>query len=76
MYTHVLTISYVNYIFQGFIHLVKEWNPKLYNISAVINAVLEHVLNCEIDKNIYLEALALLYSYENKYDKSLKMYLK
>ncbi|KAJ8982241.1 hypothetical protein NQ317_013543 [Molorchus minor] len=54
----------------------KKWDPGLYNIAAVINAVLEHLLNCEIDKNVYLEALAILYSYEKKYDKSLSMYLK
>lgn len=62
--------------FKGFLNLVKEWNPGLYNIAAVINAVLEHLLNCEMDKNIYLEALAILYSYEKKYDRSLSMYLK
>lgn len=61
---------------QGFLNLVKEWNSQLYNVCAVINAVLEHVLNCDVDKNLYLEALAILYSYEKKYDKSLSMYLK
>lgn len=61
---------------KGFLNLVKEWNPQLYNTSAVINAVLEHLLITDIDKNIYLEALAMLYSYEKKYDKSLSMYLK
>lgn len=61
---------------QGFLNLVKEWSPDLYNTSAVINAVLEHLLICDSDKEIYLESLALLYSYEKKYDKSLSMYLK
>lgn len=56
--------------------LVKEWNPALYNTNAVINAVLEHLLISDTDKSIYLEALAMLYSYEKKYDKSLAMYLK
>ncbi|CAH0548772.1 unnamed protein product [Brassicogethes aeneus] len=60
----------------GFLNLVKEWNSGLYNICAVINAVLEHLLNCETDNNVYLEALAILYSYEKRYDKSLSMYLK
>ncbi|XP_017786733.1 PREDICTED: vacuolar protein sorting-associated protein 41 homolog [Nicrophorus vespilloides] len=59
----------------GFLKLVKEWNHQLYNTSAMINAVLEHLLICEIDKNLYLEALACLYSYERQYDKSLSMYL-
>lgn len=61
---------------QGFLNLVKEWDPRLYNVVAVINAVLEHLLICDTDKNMYLEALAILYSYEQKYDKSLSMYLK
>ncbi|XP_015836358.1 vacuolar protein sorting-associated protein 41 homolog isoform X2 [Tribolium castaneum] len=61
---------------QGFLNLVKEWNPSLYNVSAVINAVLEHLLVCEVDKNLYLEALAILYSFLKRYDKSLSMYLK
>jgi hypothetical protein len=61
---------------QGFLNLVKEWNPNLYNVSAVINAVLEHLLVCEVDKNLYLEALAILYSFLKRYDKSLSMYLK
>ncbi|XP_045469262.1 vacuolar protein sorting-associated protein 41 homolog [Harmonia axyridis] len=61
---------------QGFLNLVKEWDPRLYNVVAVINAVLEHLLICDTDKSMYLEALAILYSYEQKYDKSLSMYLK
>lgn len=61
---------------QGFLNLVKEWSPELYNTSAVINAVLEHLLICDNDKDIYVESLAMLYSYERKYDKSLSMYLK
>lgn len=60
----------------GFLRLVKEWGPDLYNTCAVINAVLEHLLVCDNDKEVYLESLAMLYSYEKKYDKSLSMYLK
>ncbi|XP_025830960.1 vacuolar protein sorting-associated protein 41 homolog [Agrilus planipennis] len=61
---------------KGFLNLVKEWNPQLYNTYAVINAVLERLLVSDYEKEIYLEALAMLYSYERKYDKSLSMYLK
>ncbi|KAL0840814.1 hypothetical protein ABMA28_014624 [Loxostege sticticalis] len=66
----------------GFLKLIKEWNPELYKISVIIKTVLEHVLwltetNApEVDKNIYLEALALLYCYQKKYDKALTTYLK
>ncbi|CAH1107551.1 unnamed protein product [Psylliodes chrysocephalus] len=72
----MILYEYLKLEAQGFLNLVKEWNSGLYNIAAVINAVLEHLLNCEVDKNLYLEALAILYSYEKKYDKSLSMYLK
>ncbi|XP_060533869.1 vacuolar protein sorting-associated protein 41 homolog [Cylas formicarius] len=72
----MILYEYLKLDAQGFLQLVKEWNPGLYNVYAVINAVLEHLLNCENDKNIYLEALAKLYSYEKKYDKSLSLYLK
>ncbi|XP_030754784.1 vacuolar protein sorting-associated protein 41 homolog [Sitophilus oryzae] len=61
---------------EGFLQLLKEWHHNLYNVCAVINAVLEHLLNCDSNKTVYLEALAILYSYEKKYDKSLSMYLK
>ncbi|XP_050502655.1 vacuolar protein sorting-associated protein 41 homolog [Diabrotica virgifera virgifera] len=72
----MILYEYLKLDAHGFLNLVKEWDSGLYNIAAVINAVLEHLLNCEIDKNLYLEALAILYSYEKKYDKSLSMYLK
>lgn len=58
----------------GFLNLIKEWQPTLYNTSAVINAVHEHF--SERDKDVLLEALAILYSYERKYEKALAMYLK
>lgn len=54
--------------------LIKEWDPSLYNTSAVINAV--HEQFNDRDANILLESLALLYSYEHKYEKSLTMYLR
>lgn len=60
---------------QGFLDIVKEWSPDLYNVSAVVNAVLEHLL-VNSNSNVLLEALAILYSYCGKYDKSLAMYLK
>lgn len=60
---------------EGFLDIVKEWSPDLYNVSAVVNAVLEHLL-VNSNSNVLLEALAILYSYCGKYDKSLAMYLK
>lgn len=72
----MILYEYLKLDSQGFLNLVKKWDSGLYNICAVINAVLEHLLNCENDKSTYLEALAILYSYEKRYDKSLSMYLK
>lgn len=58
----------------GFLALIKEWPPSLYNTAAVINAIHDHFE--KKDKNILLEALAILYSHEREYDKALTMYLK
>lgn len=62
---------------EGFLKMVKEWSPTLYNVPAVVNATLEHVLVSEENfKPVLLEALAILYSHDGKYDKALAMYLK
>lgn len=59
----------------GFLRLVQEWNPALYKTGVIIKGVLEHLLTTEVDKSVYLEALALLYCYQKKYDKALNTYL-
>lgn len=63
---------------RGFLALVHEWRePGLYNIAAVINAVLEHLLVTDSEeKTILMEALAVLYGNDGRYDKALAMYLK
>lgn len=66
--------EYLTLDVKGFLSLIKEWEPSLYNTSAVINAI--HDNFDESVKDILLEALAILYSYEKKYDKALSMYLK
>lgn len=58
----------------GFLNLIKEWPPSLYNTSAVINAIHDNFDQKESVK--LLESLAILYSHEQKYDKALAMYLK
>ncbi|XP_031367642.1 vacuolar protein sorting-associated protein 41 homolog isoform X1 [Apis dorsata] len=60
----------------GFLQLVKEWSPKLYKVAAVVNGVLEHLLIHNQRQNVLLEALAILYIHDEKYDKALAMYLK
>ncbi|XP_065201572.1 vacuolar protein sorting-associated protein 41 homolog [Planococcus citri] len=61
---------------ENFLKILKEWPPKLYNIHAVINAVLERVVNDSNYKQTLLEALAILYTHSEQYDKALNMYLK
>ncbi|XP_014371790.1 vacuolar protein sorting-associated protein 41 homolog [Papilio machaon] len=60
---------------QGFLKLVKDWNPSLYRTGVIINWVLEHLLTTKVDNSVYLEALALLYCYQKKFDKALTTYL-
>lgn len=55
--------------------MVKEWSPTLYNVPAIVNAVLAHLV-IDSDNTLLLEALAILYTHEKKYDKALAMYLK
>lgn len=63
---------------KGFLSLVREWRePGLYNTAAVTNAVLECLMVTDTeDKPVLLEALAVLYGYNGRYDKALSMYLK
>lgn len=66
--------EYLKFDKPGFLMLVKEWQPSLYNPAAVINVVHDH-----FDKKakiVLLEALAILYSHEGDYDKAVSMYLK
>jgi hypothetical protein len=60
----------------GFLELVKEWSPSLYTVAAVVNGVLEHLLIHNQRQNVLLEALAILYIHDGKYDKALAMYMK
>lgn len=66
--------EYLKFDRLGFLALIKEWPPNLYNTTAVINAIHDHF--DKKDKNILLESLAILYSHEQEYDKALTMYLK
>lgn len=66
--------EYLHFDKEGFLRLIKEWQPHLYNTAAVINAI--HGNFEKKDKIILLEALAILYSHEREYDKALTMYIK
>ncbi|XP_012273995.1 vacuolar protein sorting-associated protein 41 homolog [Orussus abietinus] len=71
----MVLFEYLNMDPEGFLHLVKEWSPKLYNVAAIVNGVIDHIIQ-NPHQTALLEALAILYSHEGKYDKALAMYLK
>lgn len=60
---------------QGFLQVVQEWPAHLYNVSYIINAVLE-TLARNTNNMTLLQALAHLYSNIDKHDKALAIYLK
>lgn len=85
----LILYEYLNSDAQGFLNVVKEWNPILYRTGVIIKGVIEKLTNDVLTKNvnkktkelttqnnIYLEALALLYCYQKQYDKALTTYLK
>ncbi|XP_072932333.1 vacuolar protein sorting-associated protein 41 homolog [Epargyreus clarus] len=77
--SHIYELIFYEYLRvdpQGFLKLVTEWDPALYKTGVIVKKVLEHLLTTKVDQNIYLEALALLYCYQKKYDKALTTYLK
>lgn len=63
---------------EAFLCLVRDWAPppELYNVTAIIGAVIDHLLVCQPDNRFLLQSLADLYSYQRKYGKALAMYLK
>lgn len=70
----MVLFEYLNLDVKGFIELIREWPPTLYNTSALIKAIHD---NFELkESGILLESLAILYTHEKKYDKALEMYLK
>ena len=60
---------------EGFLKYVRQWPCDLYNLSAVVNVVIEELL-AQPDNQTLLRALATLYTYQRKYDKAMAMYLK
>ena len=60
---------------EGFLKFVRLWPADLYNLSVVVNVVIERLL-AEPDNQTLLRALATLYTYQRKYDKAMAMYLK
>ncbi|KAH8262946.1 hypothetical protein KR044_002288, partial [Drosophila immigrans] len=66
--------EFLKFDVNGFLNLVKEWPPQLYDGLAVINAIHDNFR--KQNANELLESLALLYSYQGDYESALRMYLK
>eukprot|EP00092_Neocalanus_flemingeri_P033946 GFUD01036912.1.p1 GENE.GFUD01036912.1~~GFUD01036912.1.p1 ORF type:complete len:874 (+),score=241.55 GFUD01036912.1:57-2678(+) len=60
---------------EGFLNFIRLWSSDLYNLSAVVNVVIEQLL-IQPDNATLLRSLATLYSFQRKYDKAMAMYLK
>ncbi|XP_035706233.1 vacuolar protein sorting-associated protein 41 homolog isoform X2 [Folsomia candida] len=62
----------------AFLGLIREWNPppELFNVTTIINAVVDHLIIYDPENRFLLQALADLYSYQKKFGKALAMYLK
>lgn len=63
---------------ESFLGLVREWAPppELYNVTSIVNAVVDHLIIYDPENRFLLQALADLYSYQKKFGKALAMYLK
>lgn len=70
----MVLFEYLSLDINGFLQLIKEWQPNLYDCMAVINAIHSHFR--KDFSNELLEALARLHLYNKDYENALKTYLK
>lgn len=63
------------FFLQGFERLIHDWSGQLYDIQAVVNAVLDRI---DRDRNnrLLLHCLADLYTQDKRFDKALGIYLR
>uniref|UniRef100_A0A8C1B5P6 Vacuolar protein sorting-associated protein 41 homolog n=1 Tax=Cyprinus carpio carpio TaxID=630221 RepID=A0A8C1B5P6_CYPCA len=61
--------------YEGFATLIREWPGELYNNMAIVQAVNEH-LKKDPTNSMLLTTLAELYTYDQRYDRALEIYLK
>ncbi|XP_069469381.1 vacuolar protein sorting-associated protein 41 homolog isoform X2 [Ambystoma mexicanum] len=59
---------------EGFSTLIKEWPGDLYNNKAIVQAV-QDILKKDPLNSTLLKTLAELYTYDQRYDKALEIYL-
>lgn len=70
--------EYLQFDTAGFLELIVEWPPMLYDTAVIINAIKLHLkahLNAD-GARVLLEALAIVYTHENKLEDALMTYLK
>ncbi|KAG7524880.1 vacuolar protein sorting-associated protein 41-like [Solea senegalensis] len=61
--------------YEGFATLVREWPGELYNNMAIVQAVNDHLKRDPANSTL-LTTLAELYTYDQRYDRALEIYLK
>ncbi|KAG7231171.1 hypothetical protein INR49_012002 [Caranx melampygus] len=60
---------------KGFATLIREWPGELYNNMAIVQAVTDH-LKRDPTNSTLLTTLAELYTYDQRYDRALEIYLR
>nr|XP_033786133.1 vacuolar protein sorting-associated protein 41 homolog [Geotrypetes seraphini] len=60
--------------YEGFSTLIREWPGDLYNNMTIVQAVLDH-LKKDPQNRTLLKTLAELYTYDQRYDRALEIYL-
>uniref|UniRef100_A0A665WJ15 Vacuolar protein sorting-associated protein 41 homolog n=1 Tax=Echeneis naucrates TaxID=173247 RepID=A0A665WJ15_ECHNA len=61
--------------YEGFATLIREWPGELYNNMAIVQAVTDH-LKKDPTNSTLLTTLAELYTYDQRYDRALEIYLR
>uniref|UniRef100_A0AAR2L1P8 Vacuolar protein sorting-associated protein 41 homolog n=1 Tax=Pygocentrus nattereri TaxID=42514 RepID=A0AAR2L1P8_PYGNA len=61
--------------YEGFATLIREWPGELYNNMTIVQTVTDH-LKKDPTNSILLTTLAELYTYDQRYDRALEIYLR
>uniref|UniRef100_A0A4W5R5Z3 Vacuolar protein sorting-associated protein 41 homolog n=1 Tax=Hucho hucho TaxID=62062 RepID=A0A4W5R5Z3_9TELE len=61
--------------YEGFATLIREWPGELYNNMTIVQAVTDH-LKKDPTNSTLLTTLAELYTYDQRYDRALEIYLR
>ncbi|KAH6937838.1 hypothetical protein HPB50_004636 [Hyalomma asiaticum] len=73
-YASSVDTEQVSLFVQGFLNLITAWDPALYSVPTVVNAVRDR-LSYEPSSVPLLKGLAHLYSVEGKFDLAIAIYL-